>query len=357
MDRRSRQQPAARQHQRGGAPAKSVRIGLLGGFRVRVGPRLVGKDRWRLRKARSLVKLLALSSGHRLHREQAMELLWPGLDPQSASNNLHQVLHAARRALEPSVTTGSGGASSGYLILRDEQILLCPDSALWVDVDAFEEAATTARHSGEPQAFGAAIDLYAGELLPEDRYEAWPEERRAQLEELHLSLLAELAALYEERGEYETAIEALGRWPRNPRAPPRARDSCDCTPCRGGRGRHWASTSGSGRPFPESSARSRGRRSRHCSKRSGPATSRPQASPKTLRRRGARASHAPRRARANAASRRTHRNPYRPRAGGRPPGRQGADQPPHSRRALYLRTHGGQPRAPHPHHSHLRLLA
>jgi predicted ATPase/DNA-binding SARP family transcriptional activator/DNA-binding CsgD family transcriptional regulator len=213
MDRRSRR-TAVQQHHRS-APTEDatdrpepVRIGLFGGFRVWVGPRLVGEDRWRLRKARSLVKLLALSRDHRIHREQAMEFLWPGLDPQSSSNNLHQVLHAARCALEPSA---KAGASSGYLLLRDEQILLCPDSALWVDADAFEEATTTARHVGEPQAFGAAIDLYAGELLPEDRYEAWPEERRAQLKELYLSLLGELAILHEERGEHEAAIEALER--------------------------------------------------------------------------------------------------------------------------------------------------
>jgi predicted ATPase/DNA-binding SARP family transcriptional activator/DNA-binding CsgD family transcriptional regulator len=189
---------------------EAVRIGLFGGFRVWVGPRLVGEDGWRLRKARSLVKLLALSPEHRVHREQAMELFWPDLDPQSASNNLHQVLHAARRALEPSVATG-GASPSGYLLLREEQIVLCPDCAVWVDVEAFEEAAVGARHAMEPQAFGAAIDLYAGELLPEDRYEVWTEERRAHLREVYLSLLLELAALYEERGEYEAAIEALGR--------------------------------------------------------------------------------------------------------------------------------------------------
>ena len=77
-----------------------------------------------------------------------------------------------------------------------------------VDVDAFEEAAATARHAGEPQAFRAAIDLYAGELLPHDLYEPWTEERRAQLGGLYLSLLTELAAPYEERGEYDQSFAA-----------------------------------------------------------------------------------------------------------------------------------------------------
>jgi len=220
--RRRPRRAVAQQHQHRDGPTggtgretsrepEVVRIELLGGFHVWVGPRLIAEDRWRLRKARSLVKLLALSPGHRLYREQAMELLWPGLEPEAASNNLHQILHVARRALEPAALPSSSGApSSGYLLLRDEQLVLCPDCPLWVDVEAFEEAAVVARHAMEPQAFRAAIDLYVGELLPHDRYEPWPQERRVQLRELHLSLVVELAALYEEHKEYEPAIEALG---------------------------------------------------------------------------------------------------------------------------------------------------
>ena len=56
-----------------------VRIGLLGGFSVTVGDRKVDESAWRLRKAASLIKLLALAPGHRLHRERAMDLLWPEL--------------------------------------------------------------------------------------------------------------------------------------------------------------------------------------------------------------------------------------------------------------------------------------
>jgi DNA-binding SARP family transcriptional activator len=77
-----------------------VRIWLLGGFRVSVGSsRSIGEDEWRLRKAGNLIKLLALAPGHRLHREQAMDLLWPELESGAASNNLHHALHVARRTL------------------------------------------------------------------------------------------------------------------------------------------------------------------------------------------------------------------------------------------------------------------
>src|SRR5215216_4566186 len=59
-----------------------VRLRLLGGFSVWVGSRAVGEGAWHLRKAKSLVKLLALAPGHRLHREQLMDLLLPNLDKE-----------------------------------------------------------------------------------------------------------------------------------------------------------------------------------------------------------------------------------------------------------------------------------
>jgi DNA-binding SARP family transcriptional activator len=60
---------------RGVRRSKVVRIRLLGGFSVSVGSRTIAHNEWRLRKAATLVKLLALVPGHRMHREQTMDLL------------------------------------------------------------------------------------------------------------------------------------------------------------------------------------------------------------------------------------------------------------------------------------------
>ena len=125
----------------------------------------------------------------------------------AAANNLSQALHAARRALGPDDAQGA----SGYLASQGEQLLLCPGVELWVDVEAFEEAAATARRSREPAAYRAALNLYAGELLPRDPYEEWAEVPREGLRQSFLSLLVELAGLHEERGEYGAGIEALRR--------------------------------------------------------------------------------------------------------------------------------------------------
>jgi DNA-binding SARP family transcriptional activator len=141
---------------------EAVRIWLLGGFRAAVGSRTVEDKHWRLRKATALVKLLALAPRHRLHREQVMDLLWPDSGRAAASNNLRQALHTARKALKPT-------AGSRYLVSEDEELVLGPKSDLWVDAEALEETAAIARRSEDPASYRVAIDLYAGELLPEDR--------------------------------------------------------------------------------------------------------------------------------------------------------------------------------------------
>jgi predicted ATPase/DNA-binding SARP family transcriptional activator/DNA-binding CsgD family transcriptional regulator len=181
---------------------EAVRVKLLGGFSVSVGDREIGQSDWRLKKAAALVKLLALAPGHRLHREQIMDLLWPNSGRQAASSSLRKTLHSARKVLDAEV-------GSRYLASEDEQLVLCPDAFLWVDVEPFEDAAAAAHCSRDPAAYRAALDLYAGDLLPGDRYEQWAEEKREELRELYLGLLVELAKAYEERGDLERAVEGL----------------------------------------------------------------------------------------------------------------------------------------------------
>src|SRR5439155_18199846 len=69
----------------------------------------------------------------------------------------------------------------------------------------------TARERGDPEAYQVALDLYTGDLLPENVYEEWVGPRREALRRGHLSLLSELAERHEGRGETAQAIAALQR--------------------------------------------------------------------------------------------------------------------------------------------------
>jgi DNA-binding SARP family transcriptional activator len=78
----------------------------------------------------------------------------------------------------------------------DEVLVLCEDHPLRIDLDEFETAADAARRLGTPDAYRAALDLYTGELLPEDRDEQWAAPRRSATRERHAALLVELAGLH-----------------------------------------------------------------------------------------------------------------------------------------------------------------
>ena len=121
-------------------------ISLLGAFSITVGGHVIPDDAWRLRKAKTLIKLLALAPERRLHADRATELLWAGRDQVSARNNLHQAIFAARRALD-----SAGLEGRDRLELHEDVIALCPDDPVRIDVLAFEEAAATARAQARPR--------------------------------------------------------------------------------------------------------------------------------------------------------------------------------------------------------------
>src|SRR3954469_20490757 len=89
-----------------------MQIRLFGAFAVQVDEQLVPEGAWRLRKGKSLVKLLALSPERRVHRERATEFLWPDRAAEAAANNFHQALYVARRALEAGGAPAPAGPPS-----------------------------------------------------------------------------------------------------------------------------------------------------------------------------------------------------------------------------------------------------
>ena len=109
-----------------------------------------------------------------------MDVLWRDRAPAAAANNLHQAVYVARRAL-----------SAGAIELREEVLQLTAE----LDVDRLELAAAAARSAGTHAAYRAALSLYGGELLPENRYDDWAVERREEFAELATALAEELAAL------------------------------------------------------------------------------------------------------------------------------------------------------------------
>ena len=151
-----------------------------------------------------MVKLLALEPTQRLHREYLLDLLWPDLAPPAAANNLHQALHAARRAL-------AGADADGLLELRDNVVALRAGGLVEVDAARFRAQAQAALDGGDLDGLCAADTSYPGELLPEDPYEPWTRGPREELHALHRDVLVRLGDRLRAAGRLAEAEAALDR--------------------------------------------------------------------------------------------------------------------------------------------------
>ena len=167
---------------------------------MRVGGRPVAARLSRHRRAAELVKLLALPPTRRLHREQAIDTLWPELSLAAAAPNLRKAAHFARAAL---------GAADA-VVLQGEHIALWPHADVEVDAARFESEAEAALRAGDPDVCAGVAQLYGGELLPDDRYADWAVPAREHLRAVHLALLAR-AGLWEDVAAAEPADEPAAR--------------------------------------------------------------------------------------------------------------------------------------------------
>jgi DNA-binding SARP family transcriptional activator len=157
-----------------------VCVQLLGGFSVTVDGAAVPDAAWSRRQAAGLVKLLALSRGRRLHREQVIDALWPDTPPDVAAPRLHKAAHYARRAL---------GDHPGALVLRQDVVALLPEDEVSVDALEFRAEAERALAEASAEDGSRVLARYSGPLLPEDVYDAWTAPHREATSALHHELL------------------------------------------------------------------------------------------------------------------------------------------------------------------------
>ena len=150
-------------------PTHRTQIAVIGPMRLtRDG---VPVDAPELRRARVRQLLSALAVRPVLTRDQAMELLWPGLDPAKAARNMRVTLTHLRRLLEPD---RSGGDASYHLRSDGDTIRLLPSAFLSVDLwtlDSLDKRAVQARADGDIDRTAAlladAVALWRGEPLPD----------------------------------------------------------------------------------------------------------------------------------------------------------------------------------------------
>lgn len=178
----------------GSGASHRVRIAMLGGFRVAVDGRTVPDGSWGRDRATRLLKVLSLKEGHTASREELIRDLRILADREQ-----DELLR--RTAAQANAKLGLRRAAQEeddphlWIVAPRQGQRAFRANELWTDVAAFEglyaipAAARTLAHYRE------AIELYAGDLLQDDREMerlAWVTDLRTQLRRQFADLLRAL---------------------------------------------------------------------------------------------------------------------------------------------------------------------
>lgn len=186
----------------------SVALYCFGGYRLESFGRVVGLDVLRP-QARTLLRLLSMTPNRDCHRETLEDALWPGVAHDSACHRLQVAVSSVRRLLS---------AHGMALLRRDESYRLCIPADGFSDVVEFEQAladAASPRHKSDVRgrviARTRALNLYTGDLLPEDGPAEFVTEERDRLRHCAAVAAAALARDQLVLGEFDEAYEAARR--------------------------------------------------------------------------------------------------------------------------------------------------
>ncbi|HXN58761.1 MAG TPA: BTAD domain-containing putative transcriptional regulator [Candidatus Angelobacter sp.] len=194
----------------------SLTIRCFGGFSIAIKGRTVDLTAVKPR-ARAVLRLLAVHAGTPVHREVLAAAFWPDADVETGARNLHVAVSSLRSWLEPGVSRGG----SSILLRHGDAYRLALQSDADVDLVQFSKAlaaARVARLRGESLAaiahFEQAIELYTGDLLPEDGPAEWAIEPRERFHAGALEASQGLAELLLKRGDSAAAASACstGLW-------------------------------------------------------------------------------------------------------------------------------------------------
>lgn len=157
-----------------------VDIRAFGSFTVEAAGRTLPIERVKPR-ARAVLRFLAVRPGVAIHREVIQEALWPDVDGPTGARSLHVAVSALRGLFGDAL-----GGDSTRLIAREGDAYRLAVDPERVDVGRFERLMASARGSRNGQGpaergtadFAAALDLYRGDLVPQDGPAEWAVERR-----------------------------------------------------------------------------------------------------------------------------------------------------------------------------------
>jgi DNA-binding SARP family transcriptional activator len=182
-----------------------LKIRCFGSFELHREGRLLPPDAVQRRGAITLLKILLVNEGRAVPRDMLAEALWPGADPNVTANRLYVLIHALRRAIEPSPRRHKRRWT--FICNDGDRYYFNPEAPYRCDIREFRRAVEVGERQersgnlrGAVDSYSAALDLYTGDLFEDEPYAEWCWAERESLRETALDIASKTASQYDRWG-------------------------------------------------------------------------------------------------------------------------------------------------------------
>jgi len=188
-------------------PPKTLQIKCLG--RLQVGWERQEPVKWRTGKTRELFAFLLHNRGRELSKNEIIDAVWPEVEVEKASHQLHNAVYYIRKTLEEyGIARGQVSISGGYCLRLGKQLEL--------DVELFTKALAEFKTSPSAAKGETAAELFTGEYFDGGDW-LWAAWAREGLLKQYWQLVYALAEIYMQNMNYEKAESLLkGAYAGNP---------------------------------------------------------------------------------------------------------------------------------------------
>ncbi len=196
----------------GGRPGSDapgiLAVCMLGAFELTIGAQRVTD--WRGQRTQSLMQFLTAHRHRSVPRDELVTAVWPDADEDGGRHRLHQAVYELRRTLH------AIDPHRSPIVCIDGGYRLDDEVPIWVDVEEFDDLASTASRCFAAQRCDEAIELgqqaltlYRGDFLCQATGADWTTAERDRLRARFVQLGIHLGDLLARRGDHAVALAVV----------------------------------------------------------------------------------------------------------------------------------------------------
>ena len=169
---------------------------------------------WDSQKARLLFCYLLITSDQWVHRNQLMELLWPGCNPEAGFKNFKTTLSRLRKSL-------NGKEQCNHILAQGDayrinfEAITCDCEEFRINAVAGIRLMSRGNTQEAKSHLERAGDLYLAEFLPEEPVDHFIAKARKEMTELYGTAMSLLMQIYEseDRADLMVTLQSLVHFP------------------------------------------------------------------------------------------------------------------------------------------------